>query len=67
MVNAFDIKTLEKTIKEEVARDAVSAIIAQAPCVLLKTNVFKQSADRFQRNVKMRTLFKTGMSGPHKE
>ena len=41
VVNAFDIKTLEKTIKEEVARDAVSVIIAQAPCVLLKTNVFK--------------------------
>ena len=41
VVNAFDIKALEKTIKEEVARDAVSVIIAQAPCVLLKTNVFK--------------------------
>lgn len=41
VVNAFDIKELEKTIKEEVARDAISVIIAQAPCVLLKTNVFK--------------------------
>ena len=41
VVNAFDIKELEKTIREEVARDAVSVIIAQAPCALLKTNVFK--------------------------
>ena len=41
VVNAFDFNELEKTIREEVARDAVSVIIAQAPCALLKTNVFK--------------------------
>ena len=41
IVNSFDIKKLEKTIKEELAKDAVSVIIAQAPCALLKTNVFK--------------------------
>lgn len=35
-VNAFDIETLEKTIKEEVARDEVSVIITKTPCVLLK-------------------------------
>ena len=34
-VNAFDIKTLEKVIKEEVARDEVSVIITKSPCVLL--------------------------------
>ncbi len=34
-VNAFDIKTLEKVVKEEVARDEVSVIITKTPCVLL--------------------------------
>lgn len=35
-INAFDIKELEKVIKEEVARDAVSVIITKSPCALLK-------------------------------
>lgn len=35
-VDVFDIVTLEKTIKEEVAKDEVSVIIACAPCALLK-------------------------------
>lgn len=35
-VNVFDIETLEKAIKEEVARNEVSVIIACAPCALLK-------------------------------
>ena len=34
-VNAFDIDLLEKTIKEEVAKDEVSVIITKTPCVLL--------------------------------
>ena len=34
-VNAFDIALLEKTVKEEVARDEVSVIITKTPCVLL--------------------------------
>ena len=34
-VNAFDIATLEKVIKEEVAKDEVSVIITKSPCVLL--------------------------------
>lgn len=34
-VNAFDIETLEKTIREEVAKDEVSVIITKTPCVLL--------------------------------
>ncbi len=34
-VNAFDIALLEKTIKEEAARDEVSVIITKSPCVLL--------------------------------
>ena len=34
-VNAFDIETLEKTIREEVERDEVSVIITKSPCVLL--------------------------------
>lgn len=39
-VNAFDLKELERIIKEETARDAVSVIITKSPCVLLKTSVF---------------------------
>ncbi len=39
-VDAFDIKELERIVKEETARDAVSVIITKAPCVLLKGNVF---------------------------
>lgn len=35
-VNAFDLAELEKVIKEEVAKDEVSVIIAEAPCALLK-------------------------------
>lgn len=35
-VNAFDQKELEKVIREEVKADALSVIIAQAPCALLK-------------------------------
>lgn len=35
-VNAFDIKELEKVIKEETARDEVSVIITKSPCALLK-------------------------------
>ena len=34
-VNAFDLPLLEKTIKEEVAKDEVSVIITKTPCVLL--------------------------------
>ncbi len=39
-VNAFDIATLEKVVKEEVARDEVSVIITKSPCVLLKGQKF---------------------------
>ena len=39
-VNAFDTAALEKTIKEEVSRDAVSVVIVCAPCALLKGQVF---------------------------
>lgn len=39
-VDAFDSRELERIIKEETAREAVSVIIAKAPCVLLKGNVF---------------------------
>lgn len=34
-VNALDIALLEKTVKEEVAKDEVSVIITKTPCVLL--------------------------------
>ncbi len=33
----FDVKAFEAVVKEEVARDDVSVIIAQRPCALLKT------------------------------
>lgn len=39
-VDAFDQKMLEQVVKEETARDAVSVIIAKAPCALLKGVTF---------------------------
>lgn len=39
-VNAFDTEELERVVREEVARDAISVIITKSPCVLLKGNVF---------------------------
>lgn len=39
-VNAFDLKELERLIKEELNRDEVSVIITKSPCVLLKGQVF---------------------------
>ena len=39
-VDAFDITAMEKAIKEEVAKDEVSVIIACAPCALLKSQKF---------------------------
>lgn len=35
-VNSFDLEELERVIKEETQRDAVSVIITKSPCVLLK-------------------------------
>ncbi|MBO5356139.1 MAG: indolepyruvate ferredoxin oxidoreductase subunit alpha [Clostridia bacterium] len=39
-VNAFDVKELEKTIKESVASDTLTVIISKAPCVLIKGQKF---------------------------
>ncbi|MDR0822026.1 MAG: indolepyruvate ferredoxin oxidoreductase subunit alpha [Oscillospiraceae bacterium] len=39
-VNSFDLETLEQIIKRECAGDGVSVVIAKAPCVLLKGNVY---------------------------
>ncbi len=39
-IDAVDLKELERAIKEETKRDAVSVIITKSPCVLLKGNVF---------------------------
>lgn len=35
-INSFDVETLEKTIKESVASDVLTVIIAKTPCALLK-------------------------------
>ncbi|MEG1509002.1 MAG: indolepyruvate ferredoxin oxidoreductase subunit alpha [Clostridia bacterium] len=35
VVDAYDLQAIEKAVKEEVARDEVSVIIAKRPCVLL--------------------------------
>ncbi len=51
-VNAFDIATLEKVIKEEVARDEVSVIITKSPCVLLdksKKPVYVAHSDKCKK------------------
>ena len=39
-VNAFDVATLEKVIKESVLGDELTVIITKAPCVLLKGQKF---------------------------
>ena len=39
-INAFDVATLEKTIKESVIGDELTVIIAKAPCALLKGQKF---------------------------
>lgn len=51
-VNAFDIELLEKTIKEEVAKDEVSVIITKTPCVLLskaKKPLYIADADKCKK------------------
>ncbi len=48
-VNSFDVQTLEKTVKESVASDTLTVIIAKSPCVLIKgqkfPNVYKVDPD----------------------
>lgn len=51
-VNAFDIETLEKTIKEEIKREEVSVIITKTPCVLLskaKKPLYTAHADKCKK------------------
>ncbi|MCR5370045.1 MAG: indolepyruvate ferredoxin oxidoreductase subunit alpha [Clostridium sp.] len=52
-VNSFDQKELERVIKEEVARDELSVIIAEAPCALLKglkfPNVVKADSEKCRK------------------
>ena len=38
--NGYDVKNLEKVIKESVNGDVLTVIIAKAPCALLKGQVF---------------------------
>lgn len=40
-VNAFDVETLETTIKESVTSDTLTVIITKSPCVLLKGQKFE--------------------------
>ena len=44
-VNAFDVVTLEKIIKESVASDTLTVIITKAPCVLLKGQKFPNKCE----------------------
>lgn len=41
IVDAYNLKELEKTVKEEIATDEPSLIIAQRPCALLKNVKFE--------------------------
>ncbi len=43
-VNPFDIEEFERVVKEETGRDALSVIIACAPCALLKGQKFPNKA-----------------------
>ena len=36
IADPFDVKSFEKTVKEEIEKDEPSVIIAQRPCALLK-------------------------------
>ncbi len=45
-VNAFDIDTLQKVVKEETARDEISVIITKAPCVLLDRKENKSASKK---------------------
>lgn len=49
-INAFDTIGLESLIKQEVARDDVSVIIAKAPCALLKSSLTKNKCVMVQEN-----------------
>lgn len=53
IVNAFDTEALEKAIREETAREAVSVIIVQAPCALLNkakvTTQYKIDTDKCKK------------------
>lgn len=51
-VNAFDVEELERVLKEETKRDAVSVIITKSPCVLLKGNVFPDKCVPVPENCK---------------
>ncbi len=46
-VNAFDTAELERVVKEETSRDALSVIIACAPCALLKGQKFPNKVKAF--------------------
>ena len=52
-IDAFDVKGLEETIKESVAGDTLTVIIAKAPCALLKgqkfPNVCKVDAEKCKK------------------
>ncbi|MDO5294633.1 MAG: indolepyruvate ferredoxin oxidoreductase subunit alpha [bacterium] len=54
-VNAFDVVTLEETIKREVDREAISVIITKAPCALLNKEPIK-----FQYTINTETCKKCG-------
>ena len=41
-VNAFDVAELERTVRESVAGDVLTVIIAKAPCALLKGQKFPE-------------------------
>jgi len=52
-VNAFDVKELERVVKESVNGDTLTVIITKSPCVLLKgqkfPNVCKVDADKCKK------------------
>lgn len=60
MVDAYDLNEVEKTIKEEIASETVSVIIARRPCALLtKSYPPAFSIDR-DKCVKCRSCLRIG-------
>ncbi len=68
VVNAFDTDKLKKVIREEVDRDAVSVIISQAPCALLKSNVSHKKCEAISDKCKKCGMcLRSGCPAMHKK
>lgn len=59
-IDPFDVKELEKVVKEEISKDEVSLIIASRPCALLKNVKYEGKAFISDRCKKCKICMKLG-------